>query len=166
MTKVSRLLSLVLRHKPEAIGLDIDKNGWAKVSDIVKKSDKVSSEQEIYDAVSNNDKNRFSLSDDKKRIRANQGHSISVDIQLDEKIPPNILYHGTTKKYLDSIFKNGLMKMDRNHVHLSKDYGSRHGKPVVLTIDAERMSKEGISFYQSVNGVWLTDYVMSEFITF
>ena len=129
------------------------------------------SQSELEYVVKNNSKNRFSISDNKKSIRANQGHSVKIELGLSSKIPPIKLYHGTTLNSYEKIKKDGLLKMNRNHVHLSSDIetakqvGSRHGKPIVLVIDCEKMITENIKFYQSDNGVWLTDYVHPKFIS-
>lgn len=159
----SKFLSLVLRHKPEKLGLHMDGNGWVEVSEIVEKSDITL--EELKSIVADNDKKRFSFSDDETKIRANQGHSIDVDLQLKAAIPPFVLYHGTGEKSIDVIFKDGIKKMNRQHVHLSIDMetaikvGSRHGKHRVIEVRARAMHTDGIKFYLSENGVWLTDYV-------
>jgi len=126
--------------------------------------------EELEEIVATNDKKRFSFNEDKTRIRANQGHSLEVDLALQSIIPPDVLYHGTAEKNLPSILEKGIQKMSRQHVHLSKDketafkVGSRHGKPVILTINAAQMHKDGLLFYQSDNGVWLTNTVARQYI--
>lgn len=172
ITQISKYLSLILRHQPQSLGLVLDPNGWANVDELLKKSRLKFSIQQLLEVVEKNDKQRFILSDDKTKIRANQGHSIKIDLDLSPQIPPNILYHGTVEKYINDIKKVGLKKMNRNHVHLSKDMGtaqkvgSRRGTAIILKIDAEAMSSDGILFYCSENGVWLTDNVPTKYISF
>ena len=126
---------------------------------------------ELIESVETNDKKRFSFDDSGDLIRANQGHSVEVDLQLEEKQPPDVLYHGTVEQFLASIMAEGLKKGKRHHVHLSKDIetarkvGSRRGKPIVLQIDAGKMHGAGFKFFLSVNGVWLTDSVPAGFLT-
>ena len=165
----SKFLSFILRHQPEKIGLELDGNGWADINELIKKSQKVKLTKElIEEVVTKNNKQRFIIKDGK--IRANQGHSINIDLELKSILPPNVLYHGTATRFLDSIFKEGLTKQSRQYVHLSKDIetstmvGKRHGKVVVLEVDAKRMFEEGYVFYLSENGVWLTDSVAVEFL--
>ena len=171
---ISKFMSLVLRHKPDEIGLKLDEQGWAKVDELIAKMNIEGIRVDngiINTVVETNDKKRFAFNEDKTMIRASQGHSIEVELNLSEVIPPDILYHGTTEKYLDSIFKTGLQKQSRMHVHLSatietaKAVGSRHGKPVILTINAKAMHKAGIKFYLSENKVWLTDAIPLEYIS-
>lgn len=171
----SKFLSLILRHRPEVIGLALDDNGWASVEELLSKAPKghISlSFEELKEVVDTNDKKRFAFSDDFTKIRANQGHSLTVDLKLEEKTPPGLLYHGTAVQNLGSIKGQGLIKGQRHHVHLSADketalkVGGRHGKPVILTISAMNMYQSGIKFYQSENGVWLTDHVAVQFIGF
>ncbi|MBD2700218.1 RNA 2'-phosphotransferase [Spirosoma sp. BT702] len=171
--RISKLLSLVLRHKPEKIGVTLDKNGWTDVDTLLIKlagnGFRVDRDQLRY-IVETNNKKRFAFSPDEKRIRANQGHSIQVDLGYTEKQPPQHLYHGTATRFLDIILTEGLKKMNRHHVHLSSEeqtahtVGSRHGKPIVLTIKAGEMKANGHVFYQSENGVWLTDSVPASYI--
>ncbi len=170
---ISKLMSLVLRHKPGEIGLTIDEQGWARVDELISKmNDKgIAVNFEIIDqVVATNDKKRFAFNESKTLIRASQGHSIEVELNLSVMVPPDILYHGTTIKYLDSILKTGLQKQSRQHVHLSATVetatavGGRHGKPVVLTINAKAMHEAGMKFYLSENKVWLTDAVPVEYI--
>lgn len=170
---VSRFLSLVLRHKPEVIHLNLDQNGWADVDELLEKMNTAGKEisfEELEEIVENNDKQRFKLDKKSNRIRANQGHSIGIDLGLEEKIPPEILYHGTASKNLEVIRKEGLKKMSRQHVHLSIDtetatkVGSRHGKPIILQIHCGQMVTDGFRFYLSENGVWLTDEVDQKYI--
>ena len=172
-TKTSKFLSLVLRHKPEVIGLILDENGWAKVEDLIQKANSNHTElsiETLEHVVESNNKRRFSFNEDKTKIRANQGHSIKVDLALSPQIPPETLYHGTGEKYVSSIEETGLIKKSRNHVHLSFDkatafqVGQRHGKPVIFEIDSATMSKEGFDFFISENGVWLTESVPTRFL--
>lgn len=173
--KISKFLSLVLRHKPEVLELQLDGQGWASVEELLEKMNREPyslSFDDLKEIVETNDKQRFIFSDDYQRIRANQGHSLSVDLALEAKTPPGILYHGTAIKNLDSIKEKGLIKGQRHHVHLSADretakqVGGRHGKPVVLVVQAMNMYQAGMHFYQSENGVWLTDHVPAHLITF
>lgn len=172
---VSRFLSLVLRHRPEIIGLTLDKGGWANIDVLIDKlaqHGNVVTREDIVSIVRDNDKKRFSLSEDGNLIKAAQGHSLDVQLELEKKAPPDLLFHGTVAEALPSIERDGLSKMQRHHVHLSKDeetavkVGSRRGKPIVLTVDAKRMSEDGFEFFISDNGVWLTERVPSEYITF
>ena len=165
----SKFLSLILRHQPEKIGLELDSNGWAEINELIEKSTKVKLTQElIEEVVVKDNKQRFIIKDGK--IRANQGHSINIDLALEAVEPPDILYHGTATRFLESIMKEGLTKQSRQHVHLSKDIetatmvGKRHGKVVILEVDAKKMFEEGYVFYLSENGVWLTDRVGVEFL--
>ena len=169
----SRFLSLILRHKPETINLQLDNEGWLNVNELIEKSNK---HGELLDfdmleyIVNNSDKQRFTFNNDKSKIRANQGHSIEVELDLQEKIPPTILYHGTVDKFVDSIRNSGIEKRSRNHVHLSAEtetaikVGSRKGTPVILTVNSGQMYKDGYKFYQSKNDVWLIDFVPKEYI--
>jgi len=168
LTKKSKHLALVLRHDPKSIGISMDSNGWVSVLDLCKKMPiELADLEEI---VRTDSKGRYSFSDDKSKIRANQGHSIEVDVQLKEAVPPEFLYHGTGKKSVDSIYKDGLKKMSRLHVHLSDNpetavsVGSRHGVPVVFKVHALEMYEQGHVFYRSENGVWLTDHVPPKFL--
>jgi putative RNA 2'-phosphotransferase len=164
----------VLRHKPEEIGLMIDAEGWVLVEELIKKMNLKGiavNFQIIDEVVQTNDKKRFAFNEDKTLIRASQGHSIEINLNLPAVTPPDILYHGTTEKYLESILQTGLQKQGRQHVHLSvkeeaaKAVGSRHGKPVILIIDAKAMYRAGLEFYLSENQVWLTDSVPVKYIT-
>jgi len=166
--KISKFLSLVLRHNPESIGLNLDQNGWADVAELLEASEKAKfpiTSLELQTVVVNSDKQRFAISEDGTKIRANQGHSTAVDLDYISTIPPDILYHGTAERFLSSILSLGLVKGNRHHVHLSSDLltaqkvGSRHGKPVILKIMSLLMYEEGYQFFQSKNGVWLTDHV-------
>lgn len=171
--KISRFISLVLRHKPEVISLNIDKHGWASVDELIEKVSKwyPQMNKELLDyIVENNNKKRFSYNEDQSQIRANQGHSINVDVDLEERIPPDVLYHGTAFQNIDSIMEKGIVKGNRLYVHLSQDektainVGKRHGLPIVLIINTKEMVEDGIVFYYSVNGIWLTEYISPKYI--
>ena len=165
LAKISKYLSYVLRHKPDAIGLSLDAEGWADVDEIIAKADIPITRKQIERAVSENDKRRFALSPDGRLIRARQGHSVAVDLGLVPREPPEALYHGTADMFMESIFEQGLLPRGRQHVHLSADLetatkvGGRHGRVVILTLPARAMHEGGHRFYLSENGVWLTDHV-------
>ena len=172
---ISKFLSLVLRHSPETIGLTLDANGWADVEELLTKSARQHhsfSKEELEEIVATNDKQRFIFNADKTKIRANQGHSVEVDLSLTATMPPEVLYHGTVAKFLPNIRAEGLKKMERQHVHLSKDIetatkvGNRRGTAMILHIQSGVMYKEGYAFYLSANGVWLTDNVPARYIEF
>lgn len=170
----SRFLSLILRHRPDAIGLTLDDAGWAGIDDILRLAppELRLTRERIDRAVAENNKQRFAISDDGTRIRARQGHSIEVDLALPAVAPPTRLYHGTATRFVASIRRDGLIKRDRRHVHLSADagtattVGARHGKPTVLVVRASEMAAAGHAFFLSENGVWLTDAVPVAFIDF
>jgi putative RNA 2'-phosphotransferase len=171
--RISKLLSLVLRHEPEYIGLELDGNGWAVVAELMAKAAKKGytfSREELEEVVVTNDKQRFAFDEDGLKIRANQGHSIEVDLEMIAQTPPTVLYHGTVERFLVAIRSEGLKKMSRQHVHLSKDretaikVGSRRGKPLILTVRAGDMAMDGFVFFLSENGVWLTDAVPAKYI--
>lgn len=173
-TDISKFLSYILRHQPEAVGLSLDKEGWAVISDLILcavKEGYILDNSLIHSIVDNSDKRRFTISDDGLRIRAVQGHSTQqVNISYKEKTPPEILYHGTATRFISAIREQGLIPVSRQYVHLSPDeetaiqVGQRHGKPIVLTIKALNMYEQGFKFYQADNGVWLTDTVPYRFI--
>lgn len=175
--KISKFLSYVLRHKPEAIGLTLDEQGWACIDELISKANQSGDmapldRSLILAVVESSDKKRFAISADGIRIRANQGHSINVDLQLKPVIPPEFLYHGTATRFLDSILREGLKPQQRQYVHLSTDIetatavGQRYGKPVILKIKALFMHEQGFTFYQSENGVWLAESVPNRYIKF
>lgn len=175
LVKLSKFLSLVLRHKPDEIGLTLDSNGWAEIDELIRLSNQHGQPltRELLDkVVAENDKKRFALSEDCLRIRASQGHSVSIDLALVPKQPPVNLFHGTATRFLESIKREGLRPGNRQHVHLSLDevtatkVGQRHGKPVVLLVRAGEMHANGHIFFLSDNGVWLTEQVPVEFIGF
>jgi putative RNA 2'-phosphotransferase len=171
---ISKFMSLVLRHKPETIGLQLDENGWVSVAELIEKLNAKGAAVNIAivnTVVDTNDKKRFAFNEDKTMIRANQGHSIEVELNLKAVTPPDVLYHGTASRFVESILKEGLQKQQRQQVHLSQlqetatAVGSRHGKPVILNINAKAMAEAGFAFYLSDNGVWLVDSVPVEYIT-
>ena len=171
--KISKFVSLVLRHKPENIGLTLSKDGWANVYELIEKIKATGRniDKDILEkVVLYNDKKRFSFNENHTLIRANQGHSINVDLGFEEKEPPEILFHGTSIDYIDSIKQEGINKMNRLHVHLSltediaKKVGERHGKPAIIKINSKQMYEDGIKFYLSENKVWLCDYVDPKYI--
>jgi putative RNA 2'-phosphotransferase len=166
--KISKFLSLVLRHEPEKIDLKLDEAGWASVAELMtacRSNNFEFSLEELHRVVANNDKKRFSLREDGLFIRANQGHSVDVELGYQPATPPETLFHGTTERFLDSIKEQGLIKGQRHHVHLSADVetarnvGQRHGKPAILQVRAGQMQQDGFVFYISTNGVWLTEHV-------
>lgn len=174
--RISKFLSYVLRHHPELIDLELDKNGWANTEELIQKSTTKNHHltlEILKDIVATNDKKRFSFNEDQSKIRANQGHSIQfIDLEMQTQEPPAILYHGSVAKFLASIQEQGLVKGTRQHVHLSLDVetakkvGSRRGIPVILKINAEQMHTDGYEFYLSANSVWLTEHVPATYIIF
>lgn len=171
----SKFLSYVLRHRPNSIGITLDDNGWVDVDVLLaaaQRHGKNISRALLEEVVATNDKKRFAFSEDGKRIRASQGHSVSVDLDLKPVAPPELLYHGTIERFLDSIRTQGLVRGSRHHVHLSPDeatarkVGSRRGKPVILIVEAARMHAAGHQFFCSANNVWLTEKVPPEFLRF
>jgi len=169
LTETSKFLSYVLRHEPQAIGLHLDREGWANLGELIacaKQNGRELDEALVLEVVDTSDKKRFAISEDGLCIRAVQGHSTdSVSISYVEKVPPEILYHGTATRFLDSILREGLKPGSRQHVHLSEDVetsrevGQRYGKPVLLKIEALRMHQQGVKFFQADNGIWLTEQV-------
>ena len=169
---ISKYISLILRHKPEEIGITLDEHGWANVSELIEgisKSHEFNMDM-LEDIVATDNKQRYSFNEEHTLIRANQGHSIPVDVELEEIMPPEILYHGTGEKYVVSIDQQGLIPKSRLYVHLSGDketavkVGQRHGKPVVYIVKSGEMNRDGIVFYRSVNGVWLTKSVPTKYL--
>lgn len=171
---LSVFLSLVLRHKPDAAGIQLDEHGWANVNELI---DGVNStgrridRESLERIVVTDEKGRYSFNEDKTLIRANQGHSVVVDVELKEQEPPEFLYHGTAERFMENILTKGLKPMNRLYVHLSKDketavkVGKRHGKPVILKVHSGKMYKAGNKFYLSENGVWLTKSVSAEYFS-
>jgi len=165
LTQKSKRLSFLLRHDEE---YEFDQNGWREVRDLI--DNHGFSRDELEAIVINNDKRRYEFNEDKNKIRARQGHSINVDVELKENKPPTFLFHGTAEQFISSILSNGLLPMTRQHVHLSTNYdtavtvGSRHGQVIVIKVDAERMYNDGVKFFLSNNGVWLTHKVPVEYL--
>ena len=163
ITRISKYMCLILRHRPDAIGITLDEHGWANVDELLNGLEINMSELEFI--VKTDDKQRYSFNDDKTLIRANQGHSIPVDVELEEVEPPEYLWHGTGEKYVANINKEGLISKSRLYVHLSSDLetattvGKRHGFPIIYRVAAQDMFKDGFKFYLSKNGVWLTKNV-------
>ena len=172
MKNISKYISLILRHKPEVIGITLDEHGWADVGELIKGVTRTRpfSMETLEEIVQSDEKQRYSFDDTKTPIRANQGHSIPFDVELPEVIPPEILYHGTGEKFIASIEQQGLLPMSRLYVHLSadektaKEVGRRHGKPIVFEVLSSQMTKDGSTFYRSVNEVWLTKAVPMKYL--
>ena len=175
LERLSKFISMILRHKPEVIGITLDEHGWADVDELIKGINETGEEVEfnkttLEKIVKTDKKQRYSVSHDKTLIRANQGHSIPVDVELEKKEPPKILYHGTGVKSVKAIQEQGLLPMERLYVHLSTDVetatnvGKRHGTPVIFKVNTEQMQKDGYDFFQSVNGVWLTKEVPAKYL--
>ena len=172
--KTSIFISLILRHKPEVIGISLDEHGWADVQDLIRginASGKHHLDEDLLEEIVRTDeKQRYSFNEDHTLIRANQGHSIPVDVELEETAPPAVLYHGTGEKYVPSIDVQGLLPKSRLYVHLSSDMetagkvGSRHGRPVIYAVDCEAMVADGYKFFLSANHVWLTKEVPARYL--
>ncbi|MEY4902393.1 MAG: hypothetical protein RLZZ292_208 [Bacteroidota bacterium] len=166
--QLSKFLSLVLRHQPEKIGIPLDEKGWTAIPILLEKMSITLAQLEYI--VENNDKKRFVFNADQTQIRANQGHSVEINLGYLPSTPPPILFHGTTKRNVASILEQGILKQARHHVHLSSDnhtahtVGSRYGSPIILAIDAQKMHDDGLLFYCSDNNVWLTDKVEAKYI--
>lgn len=175
-TRASKYLSRVLRHDPAMVGLSLDEHGYLPVDALLAGMTRAGkyplTPEELHFIVRTDAKQRYSFSPDSTHIRANQGHSIPVDLELPAAQPPAILYHGTATRFLPSIFKSGLLRGIRLYVHLSRDaatariVGARHGQPALLTVDAARMHTDGLTFFLSANGVWLTEHVPLQYLTF
>lgn len=172
-TRISKFLSLVLRHKPETIGIRLDANGWTDVDELIQRSNKYGVQynlEVLKHIVETNNKKRFAFDSTMEKIRASQGHSIKVELGYKNQQPPEFLYHGTAQKSVESILKDGLQKRSRQHIHLSRDLetainvGQRHGKPYVFKVLADQMFQDGLEFYLSENGVWLTDRVPAKYL--
>ena len=172
LTRTSKYLSLILRHKPEAAGITLDEHGWADVEELIEGIRKTRPfvREMLEEIVRTDEKGRYSFNEDGMLIRANQGHSIPVDVELPVVEPPEYLYHGTGEKSVTSIDAQGLLPRTRLYVHLSGDaetarkVGSRHGKPVVYKVLSGEMARAGLTFYRSVNGVWLTKSVPPQYL--
>ena len=172
-TRLSKFRSLHLRHQPAAIGLTLEEGGWVNVADLLAACAAHGTPialAELTELVEGSDKQRFAFDADGARIRAQQGHSVDVDLQLLPAVPPPVLYHGTAPAALPAIRREGLLKMERHHVHLSPDeetarrVGARRGPPIILTVDAAAMHAAGAVFYESGNGVWLVDAVPPQYL--
>ena len=174
MKNTSKFISLILRHRPEIIGITLDEHGWAEVDaliDGINRSEAHALDMEgLEEIVRTDEKQRYSFNGDHTLIRANQGHSVPVDVELEERIPPDILWHGTGEKYTSSIDRQGLIPKSRLYVHLSSDpetavtVGSRHGKPVLYKIDCKAMVEDGYRFFLSANHIWLTREVPARYL--
>ncbi|MCR5662909.1 MAG: RNA 2'-phosphotransferase [bacterium] len=172
LKEISKFISLILRHKPEAIGITLDEHGWANTDELIRGINKTRrfDMAMLEKIVAEDEKKRYSFNDDKSLIRANQGHSMPIDAELEEKEPPEILYHGTASRFADSIDKQGLKPQSRLYVHLSADtetarkVGARHGKPIIYAVKSQAMRSAGLKFYLSVNGVWLTKSVPPQYL--
>ena len=172
-TYLSKFLSLVLRHQPQTIGITLDSAGWVGIDELLERCNAHGTRislAELHDVVATSEKKRFALSDDGKRIRASQGHSVAVELGYAPTEPPEVLYHGTVSQFLASIYKNGLTKGKRHDVHLSEStgtaqtVGARRGKPIILRIRSGQMHRDGLAFRLSENHVWLTDHVPPQYI--
>ena len=172
-TRLSKFLSLVLRHRPERIGIQLDAQGWTPVDDLLRQAVRhgwTITRADLEDVIARSDKQRFALSDDRQHIRANQGHTVEVELGNQPAEPPEWLFHGTFPGAVGAIRRQGLQKMKRHHVHLSADeqtavaVGQRRGRPVLLRIASARMHGDGFPFYVTANHVWLTDHVPPEYI--
>ena len=175
LIRISKFLSLVLRHRPETIGITLAPDGWVDVDELLeacRAHGRAISRRVLHEVVATNDKRRFSFSPDGRQIRANQGHSVEVELGLEPVEPPELLYHGTVARFLGSIRARGLVRGSRQHVHLSADrqtaqrVGQRRGRPVVLVVEAARMHGDGHRFYLSENGVWLVEAVPADYLRF
>ena len=174
LTQLSKWMSRALRHDPAAAGITLDASGWTPVADLLAGAQRAGrrlTRPLLDEIVATSEKQRFALSEDGLRIRANQGHSVPVDLGLAPQVPPAVLYHGTAERFIAAILREGLQRGKRHHVHLSADpatasnVGSRHGRLVLLTVAAARMHAAGLLFYRSENGVWLADAVPPEYLT-
>lgn len=173
--KISKFLSLLLRHNPGKVGLALNAQGWADVQELILKINEARgwelTKKELDEVVATNSKKRFAYNDDQSLIRASQGHSIDIDLGLEPSAPPDKLFHGTATRFLDSILAQGLNSRSRQHVHLSLDIetatavGKRHGKPVILEVHSAQMATDGHLFYLSENNVWLTDHVPVKYLS-
>jgi putative RNA 2'-phosphotransferase len=173
LVRTSKFLSLHLRHRPDQLGLQLQPGGWVDIEELlaaVALHGESITRAELDEVVASSDKQRFSVDTTGTRIRANQGHSVAVDLQLEAVEPPPVLYHGTHERAAASIAKAGLRKMRRQHVHLSPDpetacrVGARRGRPVIFEVDAAGMHADGHTFFRSENGVWLVDAVPARFL--
>lgn len=170
---ISIFISLILRHKPEVVGLKLDNYGYANVNDLlegINKTGRFIDFKLLQNIVSEDNKQRYKFNEDCTKIRASQGHSIKVDLELEDRIPPEVLYHGTASRFVDKILTEGILKRSREYVHLSSNIdtaitvGKRHGQPTILKVDAKQMHVDGLKFKLSDNNVWLTDVVPVKYI--
>ena len=171
LKKISKYLSFILRHQPDSIGLELSDEGWTNIKELIGKTRKFKLTRELINTVvENNDKKRFLISEDGERIKANQGHSIEVKLELEPVTPPDFLLHGTAERFLESILREGLTKQKRHHVHLSEtqktalSVGGRYGQPILLKIDSKLMHEDGFEFYKTENSVWLVDHVPAKYL--
>ena len=173
VTRTSKFMSYVLRHNPSEIGIELDKNGWVDIDQFIERANehgKKINRSLVEQVVVTNDKQRFAISEDGKLIRANQGHSVEVELALEPQTPPKYLLHGTAEKNVDAILNNGLNKMSRHHVHLTESMttahavGQRYGKVVIFEVNAEKMASDGFEFYKSENNVWLVESVPARYL--
>lgn len=172
LNEIGKYIALILRHKPEVIGISLDEHGWANVDELIAgiAKDHDFDMAMLEEIVATDNKQRYSFNEDKTLIRANQGHSIPVDVELEKANPPEVLYHGSAEKFEQSIDLQGLIPKSRLYVHLSKDYdtavnvGKRHGKPVIYEVLSGKMAQDGYEFFLSANGVWLTKAVPVEYL--
>ncbi|WP_175017402.1 RNA 2'-phosphotransferase [Rasiella rasia] len=173
-THISKFLSLVLRHKPETIGVQLDQNGWVDINELIEKSNKYGikfNRETLNHIVATNSKKRFAINNKLDKIRASQGHSIEIELGYTSQKPPRTLFHGTSEKSVQSILKKGLKRQNRQHVHLSSDIetakkvGQRHGKPYIFKVFAEQMFNDNLEFFISENGVWLTENVPEKYLS-
>jgi putative RNA 2'-phosphotransferase len=172
LVRLSKFMSLLLRHAPETVGLKLGEGGWVAIDDLVSKGGAGLTQEIVLTIVEKDEKRRYALSDDRLKIRATYGHSLDVDLGLRSQEPPERLFHGTAAHVLSSIKQDGITRKRRRYVHLSADrptaakVGSRHGRPVVITVEAGRMYRAGMKFYHSESGIWLTDWVPPAYLDF
>ena len=173
LRETGKFISLILRHKPEVIGITLDDHGWADTEALIRgiQATQPFSMEMLEEIVRTDNKQRFAFNEDRTKIRANQGHSIPVDVELQELEPPEVLYHGTGEKYVASILRQGLLPKSRLYVHLSRDtatareVGKRHGRPMIFLVQSGSMYRDGYPFYLSLNGVWLTREVPVQYLS-
>ena len=175
MRSTGKFISLILRHKPEVIGITLDEHGWADIHALIDGINATGrhhlTQEMLEEIVRTDEKQRYAFNEDHTRIRANQGHSISVDVELEQRTPPSVLYHGTGEKYVDAIDQQGLIPKGRLYVHLSADVetarkvGRRHGKSVIYQVDCQKMATDGFEFFLSANHVWLTKRVPAQYLS-
>ena len=172
LTKTSKYIAYILRHCPQSAGVTLDAHGWADVKQLIEGVSKTHplTMAQLEQIVTEDGKQRYAFSEDRTKIRANQGHSVAVDVELTEAVPPEILWHGTAERFTASIDAEGLLPRGRLHVHLSAlretaiAVGSRHGKPALYQVDTQAMLRDGLRFFRSENGVWLTAHVPARYL--